>query len=142
MRYVRYIGRAHQRIITPQEWRGVGITADTAVWNAMNGFAIPADQFTEAQMKKAINGDSDLVLTDEDEEFEPTPQTRDMTPAELIQVTENPVDVIALLNGEGAAPNGNVTRPAPEVNEAKDNVEDQGEDLTDSDTRTNQDRIS
>lgn len=84
MRYVRYIGLAHHRQISASDWRQIGISADTVVWNAFNGFAVPLDQFTDDQLRKAIEPDNSLVITGEDEKFEPVMDARrDMTPQEL-----------------------------------------------------------
>ena len=102
MRYVRYIGLAHVRQITTQDWRSVGLTGDTVVWSARNGFAVPLDALTEDQIRKGIENDPEFVITgegDDQKEFVPKPQQDDMTPSALDQVTENPVDVLALANG-------------------------------------------
>lgn len=100
MRYVKYIGPSHIRQITTQDWRSVGIQADTMVWTAQNGFAVPLDSLTEDQIRVAIEPDQYFVITgDEDEEFVPTPQRADMTPAQLEQVTTEPVDVVDVMEG-------------------------------------------
>lgn len=87
MRYVKYIGPAHARQITARDWAGVGIQADTVVWIPQNGFAVPLDQFSEDQIRKAIDPDPMLVITgegDDEEEFVPTPtHTATVTPAML-----------------------------------------------------------
>lgn len=98
MRFVKYVGLSHQRMITSHDWRGVGITADVAVWNAQNGFALPLDMFTEDQIRKAIDPDANFVITDDD--FTPIFAQRDMVPAEHAQATENPVDVVDMANGD------------------------------------------
>lgn len=98
MRYVRYIGLAHIRQITAQDWRSVGINGDTVVWSARNGFSVPLDSLTEDQVTKAIDPDPEFVITGADEDFTPQPQTTDMTPSQLDQTVENPVDVLALAN--------------------------------------------
>jgi hypothetical protein len=100
MRYVRYVGLSHRRMITAQDWRSVGINGDTVVWEASNGFAIPLDQLTEDQIRKAIEPDAGFVITGDDEEFEPQPLRGDMTPAQAEQATQNPVDVLAMANGD------------------------------------------
>jgi hypothetical protein len=83
-------------MITAGDWRTVGINADTAVWNAQNGFSVAADSFTEEQMMRAIDPDPHFVIVDTD----PTPQNRDMTPGEADQAAQNPVDLLGLLNGD------------------------------------------
>lgn len=134
MRYVKYIGPSHRRMITAEDWRTVGVTADTVVWSAFNGFAVPLDQFSDDQVRKAIHPDSFLIITGEDEEdgdeeFTPTIQTHDMTPDQLVQTVENPVDVVTLANtGDNvstdrsddpadAAPNGGDTANEERRNE-------------------------
>jgi hypothetical protein len=99
MRYVKYIGPAHIRQITAADWRSVGITGDQVVWSAQNGFAVPLDVFTDDQITKAIDDDPYLVVTGGDEDFTPTPQVRDMTPAQVVLVTENRVVVVGMLEG-------------------------------------------
>lgn len=100
MRYVKYVGLSHRRMITAADWRSIGLTGDTVVWEARNGFAVPADQFSDEQMRKAIEPDQDLILTGDDEDFAPKPQYSDMTPAQLTQTAENPVDVVAVADGD------------------------------------------
>lgn len=97
MRYVKYVGLSHQRMITAHDWQGVRITADTAVWNAQNGFAVPLDRFTGDQITKAIDPDPNFVITD-DEDFTPVAQNRDMVPAEHAQAVAEPVDVVDTAN--------------------------------------------
>jgi hypothetical protein len=84
MRYVKYIGLAHQRMITPGDWRTVGVNGETAVWNAQNGFSVPLDRFSEDQIRKAIEPDANFIITDDT----PTPQPRDMVPAEAAQAAQ------------------------------------------------------
>ena len=103
MRYVKYVGLSHRRMISAQDWRGVGIAGDTVVWEANNGFAVPLDQFSDEQIRKAIDPDSGFVITGDDEEFTPTPMRGDMTPDQVRQATEEPVDVLALANGNADA---------------------------------------
>ena len=97
--YVRYVGPVHRRVITDADWKSVRISAETVVWEASNGFAVPLSVFTEEQISKAIKPDSGFVITAEDEEFEPVAGPYDMTPREHVQWVENPVDVVELLNG-------------------------------------------
>jgi hypothetical protein len=122
MRYVRYIGPAHERQITARDWRGVGINGETVVWSAFNGFSVPLEQLTDDQVRKAIDPDQYFVITgdgDDEEEFVPTPQNRVMTPDQVEQVTKDPVDVVEYLNGgddvsvsgSGAVPGGGGAAP-------------------------------
>lgn len=98
-RYVRYVGPVHRRVITESDWKGARLQGTTVVWEASNGFAVPLDQFTDEQIKKAIEKDSNFTITGEDEDFEPQPAPYDMTPREHRQSIENPVDVPAILEG-------------------------------------------
>lgn len=130
-RYVRYIGLSHQRMITAQDWRSVGINGDTMLWNAQNGFALPLELFTDDQVRKAIEPDAGFVITGE-EDFTPSPMARDMVPAEAAQAAEAPVDVVDTLNaGVDASP-------------ARSGASSVASRFTtsDSDTRTDQDRLA
>lgn len=114
MRYIRYVGLAHIRQITAQDWRSVGITADPVVWSGRNGFAVAVDSLTEDQIRKAIDPDPSFVITGEGDEgdFTPAPQTIDMTPSQLDQAVNNPVDVLDLANaGSDASQTGSGPTP-------------------------------
>lgn len=100
MRYVKYVGLSHRRMITVNDWRSVGINGETVVWEAANGFAVPLEKFTDEQIRKAIDTDNSLVITGEDEDFTPQPVPGNMTPEQARQAVENPVDVLALANGD------------------------------------------
>lgn len=102
-RWIKYIGLSHGRMITARDWLSVGINGETVVWNAQNGFAVPLDRLTEEQVRKAIDPDPAFVITGDDEDFTPTPQTRDMVPSEAAQAAENPVDMVALANQDAVA---------------------------------------
>lgn len=106
MRYVRYVGLAHSRQITADDWRRVGINAGTIEWNAFNGFAVPFDQFTDQMIRKAVERDPHLIVTgegeDQEQEFVPdvTSANRPMTPQEF----EAPrVDILAGDDPENAS---------------------------------------
>lgn len=75
MRYVKYIGPSHRRGITALEWRTIGVDAETVFWGPENGFCIPADQFTDKQMKKAIEPDEFLIVIGQDEQPEALPDS-------------------------------------------------------------------
>lgn len=112
MRYIKYIGLAHIRQITASDWRSVGIAGDTVVWSARNGFAVPLDSLTEDQIRKAIDPDPEFIISGDDEDFVPQPQNIDMTPAQLVQAVEEPVDVLALANnGPDVSPSGSGPTP-------------------------------
>jgi hypothetical protein len=102
-RWIKYIGPAHQRIITAANWRSVGVNGETVVWSAYNGFTVPADSLTEDQISKAIDGDSQFVIVGEEDDFRPQMFSHDMTPALAAQTAENPVDMFALLDGSDNA---------------------------------------
>jgi hypothetical protein len=137
MLYVEYVGKAHQRVITPHDWRSIGISDGTMfAWNAFNGFALRADLFTENQIARAITPDPDFVVRD----FEPARGPYDMTPSELRQFIENPVDVLDMLN-EMATP-APATSEAPNGGRADDADTDDGhlEDMDDEDTEQDRPR--
>jgi hypothetical protein len=115
MRYVRYVGLAHSRQITAADWRSVGISADTVVWDAFNGFAVPLDQLTDDQVRKAIDNDAGFVITgendDDEDEFVPDlTANRPMTPQEL----ESPrVDILDPDAGTNASTPGSEASSGP-----------------------------
>jgi hypothetical protein len=124
MRYVKYVGLSHERMILASDWRSVGIEAQTVAWTAQNGFAVPLDQFTDAQMRKAIDPDPELMVTGEDEDFKPQPQSRTMTPSQVVQVTEEPVDVLGMVSNDADASTGHTEasggRPVPNTDDVPD----------------------
>lgn len=71
MRFVKYIGPAHVRQITAQDWRQAGLTGDTVIWANFNGWSVDADSLTEEQIKRAIEPDSNFVIVGEDEAPKP-----------------------------------------------------------------------
>lgn len=103
MRYVKYVGLSHRRMITASDWRSVGINGETVVWEAANGFAVPLEKFTDEQIRKAIDNDDSLIITGDDEDFTPQPVPGNYTPEQARQATEAPVDVFALAGGESDA---------------------------------------
>jgi hypothetical protein len=117
MRYVRYVGLAHQRQISAHDWAQVGIKGETVVWNAFNGFSVPLDRFTDEQIDRAIKSDGTFVITGEGEdnqdEFKPdTSATRDMTPQEF-EATR--IDILAPDDTDNASTPGSeasTARPA------------------------------
>lgn len=50
---IRYNGAATTRIITIEEWEKAGIpdAESDSVWNFLNAFTIPRDQFTTKQLR-------------------------------------------------------------------------------------------
>lgn len=90
MRYVKYVGLAHRRIITADEWRGIGMDAQTTVWGPENGFSVPADQFTDNQMRRAIEADDNFVIVGRDDEPEVLPGnvTGDQADAPRVSMTD------------------------------------------------------
>ena len=99
MRYVRYIGLAHARMILADEWKTVGIDAETVVWDHTNGFHVPADQFTDEQMRKVIGPDMGFVVVGTDEEPEALPHA--MTPAQASAPRVNMMAAVGAEDGSG-----------------------------------------
>lgn len=75
MRYVKYIGPSHRRGITALEWRTIGVDAQTVFWGPENGFCVPADQFDDRQIRKAIEPDPFLIIVGMDEQPDPLPDS-------------------------------------------------------------------
>lgn len=102
MRYVKYIGLAHERQITAFDWARAGIKgAATVVWNAGNGFHVSADQLTDEQIRKAIDPDSNFVIVGTDDE-PATFEGQNMTPGEVDQAVTEPVDINGAVSGTDA----------------------------------------
>mgnify|MGYP000909752880 CR=1 FL=1 len=78
--YVRYIGLAHARGITRADWRSVGLDGEDVWWDYTNGFSVPADRFTDEQMRKVITPDTSLLVVGMDTEPQPLPHA--MTPSQ------------------------------------------------------------
>lgn len=100
MRYVKYVGLAHQRILSATDWRQAGLPGETVVWNAGNGFSVPVDRFTEDQLRKAIDPDPSFIITGDT----PVVQVRDMVPAEAAEAAKatTPPIVLDATDGEGS----------------------------------------
>jgi hypothetical protein len=79
-KFIKYVGLAHRRGITSQEWASIGINADSVWWGAENGFAVSADRLTDAQIRKAIEPDKNFIIVGLDEAPDALPH--DMTPAQ------------------------------------------------------------
>lgn len=101
-RFIKYIGPAHVRQITAQEWRQVGITADTVVWGGFNGWSVDASNFTDDQIRKAIEPDSNFVIVGVDEGDEPQPVLNDRATPTSVAAGDfdltNPEDLDRALN--------------------------------------------
>jgi len=75
MQYVRYIGLAHIRRITRDDWRSVGLDHETVEWNRFNGFSVPVDQFSEKELNIAIRSDKrDFIIVGQDSEPQALPE--------------------------------------------------------------------
>lgn len=95
MRFIKYIGPSHVRQITAQDWRSVGINAETVTWSQWNGFSVPADSLTDDQILRAIDPDQYFVITDDQESAPKTLGNDRMTGEMALQPT---VDVVDMLN--------------------------------------------
>lgn len=101
MNYVKYIGLAHRRGILAEEWASVGIQAETVWWDYTNAFMVPADQFTDEQIRKVINPDTSFVIIGTDDE--PQRLERDMTPSEAAQPR---IRLREIVQGDAVGTNG------------------------------------
>lgn len=68
MQVVKYIGTAHRRRITARDWQQAGVEGESVEWSWENGFAIPADQFTDSQMREVIQADSGFAIEEGEED--------------------------------------------------------------------------
>lgn len=67
MKVVKYIGTAHRRRINATDWRDAGLEGESIEWSWQNGFAVPAEQFTEDQLREVIEPDSGFVIEEGEE---------------------------------------------------------------------------
>ena len=62
--FARYVGTAHVRRMTKQNWLAAGIKdQDTVVFNRGNGMSVPRDQFSDAAWN-ALVLDANIIVTD------------------------------------------------------------------------------
>lgn len=67
MNVVKYVGLAHKRRISAQDWKDAGFEAETVEWSWLNGFSVPVEQFTQEQLEEVIEPDSGFVIVGGDE---------------------------------------------------------------------------
>lgn len=80
MQVVKYIGTAHRRRITARDWQQAGLDGESVEWSFENGFTVPADQFTEDQMREVIEPDSGFAIVGgEDDDVKPRRLSQRMT---------------------------------------------------------------
>lgn len=49
--FVKYVGTANKRTITPTDWRSLGIEAKAGhVWNDTNDYLVPSSEFSDEQL--------------------------------------------------------------------------------------------
>lgn len=100
--YVKYIGLAHARLITADEWRQAGVSdGETTVWDHTNGHAVPADKFGDRAMA-LIRQDGGFVVVGSDEDLT-LPLPHQMTPG---QAGSPKVDLLANGQSSTEAPGG------------------------------------
>lgn len=113
MQYVKYVGLAHVRRITADEWKRAGITdMETLFWGPENGFMVPLENFSETVVRKFIEPDSGFIIVGQDEEPEAVDPslTADMAHegAKIARITDEQRrgDVDNTPGGIGGAPVG------------------------------------
>lgn len=125
MQFVKYIGTAHRRGITVEDWKRAGFPNQDAVWwGAENGWAVSADQFSDDIMNKVIKPDRGLVVINTDEEIQPateghTPQTWADVRRPVI-TDQHRAEMAGAVSGDGGPPpsgeSGSAGTPAPSPN--------------------------
>lgn len=89
--FVKYIGLAHVRVITADEWKGAGVTDQgTTVWDFRNGHSVRADEFGDRAMA-LMRGDTGFVIVGSETDLT-LPLAHEMTPG---QAGSPKVDVFA-----------------------------------------------
>ena len=80
--WVKYIGLAHVRMITADEFRRAGFPdQETVVWDYTNGHTVDAGQFSDEVMRRAIETDRDFIVVKSDEDLN-RPLEHAMTPGQ------------------------------------------------------------
>lgn len=76
MKYVKYVGLAHMRRITADEWSRAGVRdMETMVWGPENGFMIPLENFSEDVQRQFIEPDRGFIIVGQDEAPRPVDPT-------------------------------------------------------------------
>lgn len=76
MKYVKYVGLAHIRRITADEWKRAGVSdMETVIWGPENGFMVPLENFSETVQRKFIEPDRGFLIVGQDEQPEPVDPT-------------------------------------------------------------------
>lgn len=110
MQYIRYIGLAHMRMITSDEFRQAGYpNVETQSWSYLNNFSVPIDNFTDDVLEGVIKPDPSFVVVGGDE-YRPRMLERQMTPAEAVAPRINMMGAVGAGNASaglsGATPQG------------------------------------
>lgn len=100
--YVKYIGLSQVRMITADQWRDAGLDGETVKWDFTNAFMVPADKFTDEQLRVAIHPDTSLVVVGTDEE--PRRLEHDMTPAQAATPRIRFNEIVKASRGTDGAP--------------------------------------
>lgn len=80
--FVKYIGPAHHRMITADEWRRAGVPdQETVVWSYHNAFSVAIDRLTDDALRVGIEPDEFFVVVGGDEHA-PRDLVRRQTPAQ------------------------------------------------------------
>lgn len=62
--FVRYIGASDTRIISREDFEGVGINHETLVWDKNNQWTVRRSDVSDEAYERAIQPDMELVLVD------------------------------------------------------------------------------
>lgn len=82
MEFIKYIGTAHRRVITADDFRRAGFANQgTVEWSYANNFSVPLNDFSDDVLRRVIHGDPMLVVMG-GEAHEPRYLGQRMTPAQ------------------------------------------------------------
>ena len=63
MEFVKYVGTAHRRVISADDFRRAGFPDQGSVeWSPLNGFSVPVDSFAEGVLDGVIHPDRSLII--------------------------------------------------------------------------------
>lgn len=105
MEYVRYIGTAHRRQITADDFRAAGHRDQgTVEWSYRNNFSVPVDQFSDKVLDEVIRPDASLVIVGGEDHMAPRNLGTRQTPAQAAGEGRIDMNRAAHVPGASTAP--------------------------------------
>lgn len=107
MQVIKYIGLAHRRVISAEEWAAAGVTGmGTVEWSYMNNFSVPIDHFTDDALRVAIEPDNFFIVSGGDDPRELFRRRPRITPQEADRPEVDMMARVTPVVGSGASSGG------------------------------------